>query len=214
MFKLRNGFGLHIFANRTVTFSGTLFGLSGGRSYFPLAEGVVGQIELFPAGTLLPVLGFVIFPCLVMDAVLMDRQCFDILVSAGGAGALSGTCFLCGGGCYRPLAEGVASRFGFLAAAAFFPVLGFIALPASITVLMRLGIRIYSTAGIAADCPVAPFTPTCYRILAVRVTDNVNRPGSYFKRIRIFRLCDILRREKHPPVYLNAFRLEHLAVQY
>ena len=39
--------------------------------HISIAVGMGGQIQLFTAGAFLPVLGFVIFPRFIMDAVLM-----------------------------------------------------------------------------------------------------------------------------------------------
>ena len=112
-----------------------------------------------------------------------------------------------------PFAEVMGALFRFLSAAAFFPMLGSIIFPAAEAVFMG-GSRPLSAAGIAADCPVAPGVSLPYGIIAVRIAGKVNLSGPYFKRIRILRLSDILRIEKYPPVYLNAFCLEYLTVQY
>ena len=283
MFKHRNGFGLHIVADRAVTCFGAFFGLGGRLRHSPFAVGMVCHIQLFTTGTLLPVISIIIFPCFIVNIVRMDRNRLFLRIFADGAGAFFCTCFGFGGrlGFYPvsesmvarsilinfsavaaflpvpsrtsapvvvnvlvfpvsinlliaagkappftyvilriyiiidqlPFAEVMGALFRSLSAAALLPVIGVIFLPAIEAVFMG-GSRLLSAAGIAADCPVAPFTPTCYHILAVWVTDNVNRPGPYFKRIRILRLSDILRIEKYPPVYLNAFCLEYLAVQY
>ena len=69
--RCRDGFSLHIFTDRTAALSGTFFGLGGLFGYFPIAVGMVCHIQLFTAGAFLPVLGFVIFPRFIMDAVLM-----------------------------------------------------------------------------------------------------------------------------------------------
>ena len=282
MFKHRNGFGLHMVADRAVTLSGTRFGFSGLFGYFPIAVDMVCHIQPFPTGTLLPVLGIVIFPCFVMDAVFMNRNRLFLRIFADGAGTFSGTCFGCGRLlCYRPIIESmvgysilinffavfaflpVCSRtatpvvgivmlvfpvtinlliaagkappftyvilriyiiidqlpfaevmgalFRYLSAAALLPVIGAIILPAAEAVFMG-GSRPLSAAGIAADCPVAPGVSLPYGIRAVRIAGKVNLSGPYFKRICLLRLCEII--EKYPPVYLNAFCLEYLAVQY
>ena len=87
MFKHWNGFGLHIVADRAVTLSGTFFGLGGLFGYSPIAVDMVCHIQLFTTGTLLPVLGIVIFPCFVMDAVFMNRNRLFLRIFADGAGA-------------------------------------------------------------------------------------------------------------------------------
>src|SRR5699024_11240433 len=69
--RRRDDFNLHIFTDRAVTLSGTRFSLGGLFGYFPIAVGMVCHIQLFTAGAFLPVLGFVIFPRFIMDAVLM-----------------------------------------------------------------------------------------------------------------------------------------------
>ena len=112
-----------------------------------------------------------------------------------------------------PFAEVMGALFRYLSAAALFPMLGSIIFPAAEAVFMG-GSRPLSAAGIAADCPVAPGVSLSYGIRAVRIAGKVNLSGPYFKRIRILRLSDILRIEKYPPVYLNAFCLEYLTVQY
>ena len=211
---LRDDFNLHIFTDRTAALSGTRFSLGGLFGYFPIAVGMVCHIELFTAGAFLPVLGFVIFPCFIVNIVRMNRQRLCLRIFADGAGAFSGTCFGCGRLlCYRPITESMVAHFSFLAAAAFFPMLGSIIFPAAEAVFMG-GSRPLSAAGIAADCPVAPGVSLPYGIIAVRIAGKVNLSGPYFKRIRILRLSDILRIEKYPPVYLNAFCLEYLTVQY
>ena len=284
MFKHWNGFGLHIVADRAVTLSGTSLGFGGRLRLSPIAVDMVCHIQPFAAGAFLPVLGIVIFPCFIMDAVFMNRNRLFLRIFADGAGTFSGTCFGCGRLlCYRPIIESmvgysilinffavvaylpVCSRtatpvvgivmlvfpvsinlliaagkappftyvilriyiiidqlpfaevmgalFRFLSAAAFFPMLGSIIFPAAEAVFMG-GSRPLSAAGIAADCPVAPGVSLPYGIIAVRIAGKVNLSGPYFKRIRILRLSDILRIEKYPPVYLNAFCLEYLTVQY
>src|SRR5699024_9879561 len=87
MFKHRNGFGLHIVADRAVTCFGAFFGLGGRLRHAPFAVGMVCHIQLFTTGTLLPVLGIVIFPCFVMDAVFMNRNRLFLRIFADGAGA-------------------------------------------------------------------------------------------------------------------------------
>ena len=212
MFKHWNGFGLHIVADRAVTLSGTSLGFGGRLRLSPIAVDMVCHIQPFAAGAFLPVLGIVIFPCFIMDAVFMNRNRLFLRIFADGAGTFSGTCFGCGRLlCYRPIIESMVAHFSFIAAGAFFPMLGSIIFPAAVAVFMG-GSRPLSAAGIAADCPVAPFTPTCYHILAVWVTDNVNRPGPYFKRICLLRMCEII--EKYIRFYLNAFLLDQRAVQY
>ena len=85
---------------------------------------MVCHIELFTAGAFLPVLGFVIFPCFIVNIVRMNRQRLCLRIFADGAGAFSGTCFGCGGLlCYRPIIESMVAHFSFLAAAAFLPVM-------------------------------------------------------------------------------------------
>ena len=137
MFKHRNGFGLNMVADRAVTCFGAFFGLGGRLRHSPFAVGMVCHIELFTAGAFLPVLGFVIFPCFIVNIVRMNRQRLCLRIFADGAGAFSGTCFGCGGLlCYRPIIESMVAHFSFLAAAAFLPVLGFIFLPIAVAVLM------------------------------------------------------------------------------
>ena len=284
MFKHWNGFGLHIVADRAVTLSGTSLGFGGRLRLSPIAVDMVCHIQLFTTGTLLPVISIIIFPCFIVNIVRMNRQRLFLRIFADGAGTFSGTCFGCGRLlCYRPITESmvgysilinffavvaylpVCSRtatpvvgivmlvfsvsinlliaagkappftyvilriyiiidqlpfaevmgalFRFLSAAAFFPMLGSIIFPAAEAVFMG-GSRPLSAAGIAADCPVAPGVSLPYGIIAVRIAGKVNLSGPYFKRIRILRLSDILRIEKYPPVYLNAFCLEYLTVQY
>ena len=134
---LRDDFNLHIFTDRAVTLSGTRFSLGGLFGYFPIAVDMVCHIELFTAGAFLPVLGIVIFPCFIMDAVFMNRNRLFLRIFADGAGTFSGTCFGCGRLlCYRPITESMVAHFSFLAAAAFLPVLGFILLPVAVAVLM------------------------------------------------------------------------------
>ena len=82
-------------------------------------------------------LGFVIFPCFIVNIVRMNRQRLCLRIFADGAGTFSGTCFGCGRLlCYRPIIESMVAHFSFLAAAAFLPVLGFILLPVAVAVLM------------------------------------------------------------------------------
>src|SRR5699024_11559729 len=135
---LRDDFNLHIFTDRTAALSGTRFSLGGLFGYFPIAVGMVCHIELFTAGAFLPVLGFVIFPCFIVNIVRMNRQRLCLRIFAdGAAGTFSGTCFGCGRLlCYRPITESMVAHFSFLAAAAFLPVLGFILLPVAVAVLM------------------------------------------------------------------------------
>ena len=134
---LRDDFNLHIFTDRTAALSGTRFSLGGLFGYFPIAVGMVCHIELFTAGAFLPVLGFVIFPCFIVNIVRMNRQRLCLRIFADGAGTFSGTCFGCGRLlCYRPIIESMVAHFSFLAAAAFLPVLGFILLPVAVAVLM------------------------------------------------------------------------------
>ena len=137
MFKHRNGFGLHIVADRAVTCFGAFFGLGGRLRHSPFAVGMVCHIQLFTAGTLLPVISIIIFPCFIVNIVRMNRQRLCLRIFADGAGAFSGTCFGCGRLlCYRPITESMVAHFSFLAAAAFLPVLGFILLPVAVAVLM------------------------------------------------------------------------------
>ena len=110
-----------------------------------------------------------------------------------------------------PFAEVMGALFRYLSAAALLPVIGAIILPAAEAVFMG-GSRPLSAAGIAADCPVAPGVSLPYGIRAVRIAGKVNLSGPYFKRICLLRLCEII--EKYSSVYLNAFCLEYLAVQY
>ena len=214
MLKHRNVFDLHVFADRAAALLGAFFGLSSLFGCFPIAVDMVCHIQPFAAGAFLPVLGFVIFPCFIVNIVRMNRQRLCLRIFADGAGTFSGTCFGCGRLlCYRPITESMVAHFSFLAAAALLPVIGAIILPAAEAVFMG-GSRPLSAAGIAADCPVAPGVSLPYGIRAVRIAGKVNLSGPYFKRIRILRLSDILRIEKYPPVYLNAFCLEYLTVQY
>ena len=137
MFKHWNGFGLHIVADRAVTLSGTSLGFGGRLRLSPIAVDMVCHIQPFAAGAFLPVLGIVIFPCFIMDAVFMNRNRLFLRIFADGAGTFSGTCFGCGRLlCYRPITESMVAHFSFLAAAAFLPVLGFILLPVAVAVLM------------------------------------------------------------------------------
>ena len=156
MFKHRNGFGLHIVADRAVTCFGAFFGLGGRLRHSPFAVGMVCHIQLFTTGTLLPVINIIIFPCFVMDAVFMNRNRLCLRIFADGAGAFSGTCFGCGGLlCYRPIIESMVAHFSFLAAAAFLPVLGFIFLPIAVAVLMfkhRNGFGLHIVADRAVTC--------------------------------------------------------------
>src|SRR5699024_4699750 len=87
---LRDDFNLHIFTDRTAALSVTFFGLSGLFGYFPIAVGMGGHIQPFAAGAFLPVVGFVIFPCFVMDAVFMNRNRLFLRIFADGAGTFSG----------------------------------------------------------------------------------------------------------------------------
>src|SRR5699024_677562 len=113
------------------------FGLGGLFGYFPIAVDMVCHIQPFAAGAFLPVLGIVIFPCFIMDAVFMNRNRLFLRIFADGAGTFSGTRFGCGRLlCYRPIIESMVAHFSFLAAAAFLPVLGFILLPVAVAVLM------------------------------------------------------------------------------
>ena len=89
MFKHRNGFGLHIVADRAVTLSGASLGFGSRLRLSPIAVDMVCHIQLFTTGTLLPVLGIVIFPCFVMDAVFMNRNRLFLRIFADGAGAFS-----------------------------------------------------------------------------------------------------------------------------
>ena len=108
MFKHWNGFGLNMVADRAVTCFGAFFGLGGRLRHSPFAVGMVCHIQLFTTGTLLPVLGIVIFPCFVMDAVYMDRNRLFLRIFADGAGALPGTLLRCGGRLrHAPFAEAV-----------------------------------------------------------------------------------------------------------
>ena len=137
MFKHWNGFGLHIVADRAVTLSGTSLGFGGRLRLSPIAVDMVCHIQPFAAGAFLPVLGIVIFPCFIMDAVFMNRNRLFLRIFADGAGTFSGTCFGCGRLlCYRPITESMVAHFSFLAAAAFLPVLGFILLPVAVAILM------------------------------------------------------------------------------
>ena len=137
MFKHWNGFGLHIVADRAVTLSGTSLGFGGRLRLSPIAVDMGGHIQPFAAGAFLPVVGIVIFPCFIMDAVFMNRNRLFLRIFADGAGTFSGTCFGCGRLlCYRPITESMVAHFSFLAAAAFLPVLGFILLPVAVAVLM------------------------------------------------------------------------------
>ena len=137
MFKHWNGFGLHIVADRAVTLSGTSLGFGGRLRLSPIAVDMVCHIQPFAAGAFLPVVGIVIFPCFIMDAVFMNRNRLFLRIFADGAGTFSGTCFGCGRLlCYRPITESMVAHFSFLAAAAFLPVLGFILLPVAVAVLM------------------------------------------------------------------------------
>ena len=108
MFKHRNGFGLHIVADRAVTLSGTSLGFGGRLRHAPFAVGMVCHIQLFTTGTLLPVISIIIFPCFIMDAVFMDRNRLFLRIFADGAGALPGTLLRCGGRLrHAPIAEAV-----------------------------------------------------------------------------------------------------------
>ena len=84
-------------ADRAVTCFGAFFGLGGRLRHSPFAVGMVCHIQLFTAGAFLPVLGFVIFPCFIVNIVRMNRQRLCLRIFADGAGAFSGTCFGCGG---------------------------------------------------------------------------------------------------------------------
>ena len=156
MFKHWNGFGLHIVADRAVTLSGTSLGFGSRLRLSPIAVDMVCHIQPFAAGAFLPVLGIVIFPCFIMDAVFMNRNRLFLLIFADGAGTFSGTCFGCGRLlCYRPIIESMVAHFSFLAAAAFLPVLGFIFLPIAVAVLMfkhRNGFGLHIVADRAVTC--------------------------------------------------------------
>ena len=136
---LRDDFNLHIFTDRAVTLSGTSFSLGGLFGYFPIAVGMVCHIQLFTAGAFLPVLGFVIFPFFVVNIVRMNRQRLCLRIFADGAGALSGTCFGCGGLlCYRPIIEGVVGYIKLFPAGTQSPMLGVVLFPFVVmTVLMN-----------------------------------------------------------------------------
>ena len=111
MFKHWNGFGLHIVADRAVTLSGTSLGFGGRLRLSPIAVGMGGHIQPFAAGAFLPVLGIVIFPCFIMDAVFMNRNRLFLRIFADGAGTFSGTCFGCGRLlCYRPITESMVAH--------------------------------------------------------------------------------------------------------
>ena len=87
MFKHRNGFGLHIVADRAVTLSGASLGFGSRLRLFPIAVAVLRHIQLFTAGAFLPVLGIVIFPFFVVNIVRMDRNRLFLRIFADGAGA-------------------------------------------------------------------------------------------------------------------------------
>ena len=89
MFKLWNGFGLNMVADRAVTCFGAFFGLGGRLRHAPFAVGMVCHIQLFAAGAFLPVVGIVIFPFFVVNIVRMNRQRLCLRIFADGAGALS-----------------------------------------------------------------------------------------------------------------------------
>src|SRR5699024_11000549 len=106
---------------------------------FPIAVGMVCHIQLFTAGAFLPVLGFVIFPRFIMDAMLMlkHRNVFDLHVFADRTAVLSGARFgLSGLFGYFPIAVGMVCHIQLFTAGAFLPVLGFILLPVAVAVLM------------------------------------------------------------------------------
>src|SRR5699024_7715669 len=136
---LRDDFNLHIFTDRTAALSGTRFSLGGLFGYFPIAVGMVCHIQLFTAGAFLPVLGFVIFPCFIVNIVRMNRQRLCLRIFADGAGAFSGTCFGCGGLlCYRPIIEGVVGYIKLFPAGTQSPMLGVVLFPFVVmTVLMN-----------------------------------------------------------------------------
>ena len=213
----RNRLFLRIFADGAGTFSGTCFGCGRLLCYRPIIESMVAHFSFLAAAAFLPVLGFILLPVAVAVLMFKHWNGFGLHIVADRAVTLSGTSLGFGGRLrLSPIAVDMVCHIQPFAAGAFLPVVGIVIFPCFIMDAVFMGgrSRLLSAAGIAADCPVAPFTPTCYRILAVWVTDNVNRPGPYFKRIRILRLSDILRIEKYPPVYLNAFCLEYLTVQY
>ena len=87
MFKLWNGFGLNMVADRAVTCFGAFFGLGGRLRHSPFAVGMVCHIQLFTTGTLLPVISIIIFPCFIVNIVRMNRQRLFLRIFADGAGA-------------------------------------------------------------------------------------------------------------------------------
>ena len=212
----RNRLFLRIFADGAGTFSGTCFGCGRLLCYRPIIESMVGYsilINFFAVVAFLPVCSRTATP-VVGIVMLVFPVSINLLIAAGKAPPFTYVILRI----YiiidqLPFAEVMGALFRFLSAAAFFPMLGSIIFPAAEAVFMG-GSRPLSAAGIAADCPVAPGVSLPYGIRAVRIAGKVNLSGPYFKRIRILRLSDILRIEKYPPVYLNAFCLEYLAVQY
>ena len=214
VFMNRNRLFLRIFADGAGTFSGTCFGCGRLLCYRPITESMVGYsilINFFAVVAYLPVCSRTATP-VVGIVMLVFPVSINLLIAAGKAPPFTYVILRI----YiiidqLPFAEVMGALFRYLSAAALLPVIGAIILPAAEAVFMG-GSRPLSAAGIAADCPVAPGVSLPYGIRAVRIAGKVNLSGPYFKRICLLRLCEII--EKYPSVYLNAFCLEYLAVQY
>ena len=168
MFKHWNGFGLHIVADRAVTLSGTSLGFGGRLRLSPIAVDMVCHIQPFAAGAFLPVLGIIIFPCFIVNAVFMNRNRLFLRIFADGAGTFSGTCFGCGRLlCYRPITEsmvGYSILINFFAVVAYLPVCSRTATPVVgiVMLVFPVSINLLIAAGKAP-----PFTYVILRIYII-----------------------------------------------
>ena len=94
--------------------------------YFPIAVDMVCHIQLFTAGAFLPVLGFVIFPCFIMDAMLMfkHRNGFGLNMVADRAVTCFGAFFGLGGRLrHSPFAVGMVCHIQLFTTGTLLPVI-------------------------------------------------------------------------------------------